>query len=364
MLLSIIFIAAFGAAGIGTNVLSDDQLEESPAPDGPEIQRTPQAPAAAAINQETDAKAPTTTPAQSEPQTPAVTLTLSGPSDVANAAGTVESLHGTLDGSVSWGTADIDRVTVVVSTWVPDHGWKENRRATFTPNEADRQSFDAIFGSTNITLAENGRSTRFEPAADGTAVTDGYVAVTVTARTGGGTAQTQQLSEYTVAVTNLDVGSAASSELTDIELAPAETTLLDVSNAAPGQQETNTVPLENIGSDDGTLDIIIKDFDVAEGGITEPERPVDTPGKVELAEELEIRVAISRTNDSSEYIVGDANEFVPISDISTGPIRSDASLESGERIQIRAEWRIDPTVGNEIQSDAVSLDVAYVLKSD
>ncbi|GAA0652573.1 TasA family protein [Salarchaeum japonicum] len=133
----------------------------------------------------------------------------------------------------------------------------------------------------------------------------------------------------------------------------SDVTLVEVSEAAPGDSGSTTLNVSNNGTIDGTLSI---DFDVssAENGIVEPEEGVDnSPSDSELPENLQVKL----TSDDAPNV-----GWVNASDL--GTYSEFATLEAGEEVEYTVEWRIVSDAGNEIQSDSATVNATITLDQE
>ncbi|WP_089697873.1 hypothetical protein [Halogranum gelatinilyticum] len=282
-----------------------------------------------------------------------------------NAEGIVPPLAGELSGSVEW-DVPADRVTLVAHTWTPNEEWTERRRTTVEASNDRSLSLSQAFDSTRLFYTEATTPGFANPADASTRTRRGYVSVTAVLYDGDDELDRVAVVEpYEFDVTNtaetavaLDVGGAA------------ETPLLAVEGAAPGSAGDSAVTVSNDGTDDATLSITVSNLVNAENGLIEPERAVDaSPDVGELADALELRVALVRGDGSRSYLVGSGNgllsgpNYVSLSTLATGDPLGSVGLEAGEHAHLVVEWRLPADVGNEIQSDQVSFDVTLGLRT-
>ncbi|SDM76424.1 hypothetical protein SAMN04487949_2531 [Halogranum gelatinilyticum] len=294
-----------------------------------------------------------------------VAFTPTDPDDVTNAEGIVPPLAGELSGSVEW-DVPADRVTLVAHTWTPNEEWTERRRTTVEASNDRSLSLSQAFDSTRLFYTEATTPGFANPADASTRTRRGYVSVTAVLYDGDDELDRVAVVEpYEFDVTNtaetavaLDVGGAA------------ETPLLAVEGAAPGSAGDSAVTVSNDGTDDATLSITVSNLVNAENGLIEPERAVDaSPDVGELADALELRVALVRGDGSRSYLVGSGNgllsgpNYVSLSTLATGDPLGSVGLEAGEHAHLVVEWRLPADVGNEIQSDQVSFDVTLGLRT-
>lgn len=364
-ILAIVTISlALMAAGAGITTVLNDSLESDSPPEGPDVSVSTSNPGVGSTTLAEDGSSGNVE--DSGPDTPGVAFGLSGPDDVKHLTGEVEQVEASLSGTVSWFGQDIEHVTVVVSTWVPTDGWAEERRVSFDIDGDGERRMSDLFESTTLTLAEGERADAFDNRHDGTtnSVT-GYVAVTVVVDDGAQRAYGQAIEPYTFNVTNIDFGSEDTLNAggtDDVTLTATGVRLLNASNVMPGDDGANEITLTNTGTDNGVLAVNIETIDMAENGVTEPERAVDTAGVVELLDAAEFRLTITREDGTTQYLIGSSNEYVSVSGLETGTITSGIQMASRERLTVRLEWRVGSDAGNEIQSDQLALDFSFTLR--
>lgn len=137
---------------------------------------------------------------------------------------------------------------------------------------------------------------------------------------------------------------------------------------APGSSGVNGVTLTNNGDRDGVLELSAVTYTSDENGLTEAESEVDDtggdpgPGAGELHEALEIRVSLVTADGSSRYVIGDETSYRSVASLADGPVAL-GSLGAGESVAFVVEFRIPATVGNEIQSDTIVVDLEFSLTS-
>lgn len=149
---------------------------------------------------------------------------------------------------------------------------------------------------------------------------------------------------------------------------PDEWSPLNVTGILPGDDGTETTSLGNEGVEHGQLRIGSTTLVDHENGITEPESEVDdTLDEGELSEYLEVRIAFVDTDGEATYLLetadGDAG-YAPLADVAGHAPSEDYALADGEQVTVRIGWRLPVDTGNEVQSDDVTFDVTFDLRSD
>lgn len=128
------------------------------------------------------------------------------------------------------------------------------------------------------------------------------------------------------------------------------TTMLNVTNAKPGDSGAETINLSNEGSIDGYVDLQVEDAVNKEGENPEPEPDTNVSG--DLGGELELTVSADGTTVAS----GTANEVFNDTTVDTN-----ATIDAGETVELTVEWEIPKDTGNEIMGDSVTGDVVVEL---
>lgn len=157
----------------------------------------------------------------------------------------------------------------------------------------------------------------------------------------------------------------AKTETLDLRLALQDGhALVDVGNALPGQTGTSSVSVRNAGSLDGSLTTDVTVSAAHENGMTEPERHVDdSPKQGELGEWLSLRISLASTgNQDRQYLVGNADSYVSLSELDETAQTTPVSLPSRTERILFVEWCIGSDAGNEIQTDSIrlALDLSLV----
>ena len=143
----------------------------------------------------------------------------------------------------------------------------------------------------------------------------------------------------------------------------AEATLLRVDGVSPGDAGVSRLRLRNTGSADGELSGTQYSVASDENGIVSPESSVDdSPKKGELADALVVRVSAEYPDGETVTVFGDGG-FVAIGELESRNRTIGDGLAAGEDVTIVLEWRLPPGTGNEVQSDSVTFDIAFTLRS-
>jgi hypothetical protein len=129
---------------------------------------------------------------------------------------------------------------------------------------------------------------------------------------------------------------------------------------APGDSGTITWTLTNVGNVDGDLTFQNVTVTEAENGINEPELESGdtTPAVGELGSAVD--VTLERSVDGGAFALVHSGTLSGLA--SAIPPSDLLSAGAGHSIVYRLNWSIaGPTVGNEIQSDSATLNIAFVL---
>lgn len=324
----------------------------------------------------------TTTPPPTEPPIDA-SLRITGEETltVHSATGDVETLRGRLNGTVSWNPESADSVVLVVQTWVPNQGWNQTRRV-----QVDKQppvSIGEILDSP-LRYADAGRTDAFENPSDGTTQSQpGMVAVTaVFFDDGNEQDRVTREWEYTVSVTNYDSGDDPSGDdevELDLDIGGSNESengseddsgnggLLNGSQATPGAQYASSADIANTGSETGSVFLNVSYTSFENGIANEAEGRVDStggdpgPGRGELHQEFELRVAIVDDNGSLTYVLGNESTYRGLTNVTGEPVPL-TDIPPGGTADLHVEYRVDPAAGNEIQSDTLTLDFEFLLE--
>ena len=354
------------AAGFGA-------VQFSPTQSGPDQAAMPSPPTVAPPD---GTAAPTTTPSDSpttgpkgtttspagNPGTASIAIEVENPDDVQSLSGDVDLLEGRLTGTIDWNVSKASSLTVVVSTWSPDHGWTTTHNVSRNVTDVGNVTLEEVVENP-IVYASGDRADDFDnPRGGTTVVREGYVTVTTFVSTGDRVVERESMKEFTFAVTNLE--SATSSSTSNPALSVSEPALFAVDNAAPGQSGTSETIVTNTGNAPGDLNLVLKDVVSAENGLIEPERDTDRPGNGgELAAALDVRITLVREDGSRRYAVGGPNSFVSADSLEPSVLAANYHLAAGNSVRVVTEWRIPSSTGNEIQTDVVSVNASYVLTS-
>ena len=201
---------------------------------------------------------------------------------------------------------------------------------------------------------------------------------TATPAEGTGPADTATATESTTTVTsrgaeNSGATRAAPTAL-DLDLGGAgQTNIFDTGEGAgadggvtPGASGVNRVTLTNSGERGGVLELTAVEYTSYENGLTGPESAVDTTGgdpgvgAGELHDALEIRLSLVAADGSSRYVVGTETSYRTIASLANATVVL-GPLDAGESVDLVVEFRVPVTVGNEIQSDTIVVDVQFSL---
>ncbi|SDM00819.1 E1-E2 ATPase [Halogranum gelatinilyticum] len=354
----------------------------------------------------TGTNARTTTPMPDDPVTLTVDAVVADPVSVQSAMGTVGRVDGSLDGDLRW-TGSVDTVTVEVHTWSEADGWALARARTVAADSSTLTLAEA-FGTTDLVYLDATRSAVYDNSLDGTEATHtSFVSVRAVASRGDtAVAQAQQTVSYRLVVENTRRSTGGGGDPTPPTPTPSTSTptttpststpstptatptatpseppavrLTLVSGAptdlftgdglAPGAQRRSSIVVRNDGSDAGVLSLSNLSVRSDENGRTDPERAVDITGddpgvgEGELADAATVRVYAVRDSGQRLFAVGDVATFVPASSLDGVAELDFGSVGAGETVEIRVEYRIDTSVGNEIQTDSVEADFEIRLR--
>jgi hypothetical protein len=374
----VVLFAILGAGIGGFAPIGTDAGDDAPDGTGP-TERTPPRtstptppPAVTATPPVTTTDAPGT-PTTASGGSASIDVSVEDPEDVRLRNGRPTSVSAPLSGTVA-PDARADSVVVVVQSWVLGHGWAAVARASRTTG--DTLSLEELFEE--VVIASGDRAGGFANPIDGTTL-EYRGAVSVTAVMFDGRHEVGRLSAadgYTLRVTNV------AAETGDLVIGEAGATGALFGNdglrsgdgstgsgpgvIAPGSNGTNTVTMTNRGSETGTLTISAVSFVSFENGLTGPESAVDTtggdPGRDagELHEVLELRLGIEQPDGSRVWVFGNGTAFGSIETLAASPVEL-GRLAPGDRIDLIVEYRLPTSVGNEIQTDSVTVDVTVTL---
>ena len=157
--------------------------------------------------------------------------------------------------------------------------------------------------------------------------------------------------------------------------------VFDVSNAVPGDSGSTSTTLRNDGSLPGYLTFGITGFRTPENGVNEPESGADAETDPhgsnaggdhtgELAQRLLVRMKLV-VDGTDHYLVGTdstrrlaANVRLGEYDLSDAAGMTDLELDSGQEVEFVTDYEIPSDVGNEIQSDGVTLEAVFALTQE
>lgn len=156
-----------------------------------------------------------------------------------------------------------------------------------------------------------------------------------------------------------------SSDSPDVDLRTVGSTLqIQVSDVAPGGNGTESVVLKNAGADAGRLVVAISTVTDDENSLLEPERAAgDDAMTGELSGALGIRLSVTDSAGTTEYLFGTSSRYVPLADLEGRSARSNESLAAGERATVTLAWQLPARTGNEVQSDRATFDVDLTLRA-
>ncbi|WP_181686290.1 hypothetical protein [Halorhabdus salina] len=145
--------------------------------------------------------------------------------------------------------------------------------------------------------------------------------------------------------------------------APDDATLLQTQNVVPGQSGAETVTLTNGGQQAGTIRLATVTVTDHENGIVGPEASVDdSPTEGELSEAVEVKLTFEYPDGERVIVAGSSSSYVSLSSLS-GTAAPNKTVEPGQSVTVELDWRIDESVGNEIQSDGTTFDAVFELRA-
>ncbi|RLM53635.1 hypothetical protein DVK02_12340 [Halobellus sp. Atlit-31R] len=343
------------------------------------------------------------------------------PANVRNSAGDAGVVAGSLGGTLTV-VETTDRVEFVVQTRLPDGSWAVTATATATSVPPGPFDLATQVGGANTTYLDAAQSDGFDVQTPGTvAVRRGAVAVTARlfvdgqevaavtdvdgyafavdrpagsvvslgtadtepAATGGGDTggsdspadapDSLNRARTSTGATDQIVGAAggtggpsdggtlsgSTSSASDSEnSSQTATVLFGADDVVPGSTGTSSAVLEPPREEMRVLNVTVGAAIDAENGLTEPESEVDdTPADGELSERLDVRVFLVRESGVREYVAGSEDGFVSLA--AAAGTTTEIEFGPAEPLSLVVEWRIDPRVGNEIQSDSTTGSVHY-----
>jgi len=144
-----------------------------------------------------------------------------------------------------------------------------------------------------------------------------------------------------------------------------ESLIFDYAGVAPGKGGTETLSLSNHGSATGTLSVANISAVDEENGIVGGESAVDdSPGSGELADHLRLAIEITYPSGRTVSLFGTGDGPRPVDELAAIDGRSASErLEPGETATVAVRWVLPESTGNIVQSDAVSVDVTFALRS-
>ncbi|WP_255152028.1 hypothetical protein [Halorarius halobius] len=301
------------------------------------------------------------------------TLSVSVPETltVRSATGEVGALRGEFGGRLSWhGSAD--SAVVVVRTWVPGDGW--SRVVTATTTRGTPVDLGAVVDR-SLTYATANRTGGVDAHGDGTTARH-RLAVAVTAvlfDEGVERARRTRTRNVTVAVHDepsppsggVDVGVRLGGSATPTD--DGSGTTVRRSHVKPGSAFTSSVRVTNTGSETGSVGVAASYRSLENGIANEAEAAVDDSGgdpgvgNGELHGELELRIAVVTADGDHRYVFGTRSAFRELEDLTDGSVPL-TTLAPGETVSLRIEYRVDPDAGNEIQTDQLTVDLAFGIR--
>lgn len=140
--------------------------------------------------------------------------------------------------------------------------------------------------------------------------------------------------------------------------------LVQLSELAPGEDGRGSVAFENAGDGPGRLGVGDVSLEDRENGLMDAERALgDDATTGELSGAVRVRLSVEYADGTSEYLFGTGSDFVPLASLDGGSATGSEALAAGERARVVLEWKLPGSTGNEVQSDGVSFDLAFVLES-
>ncbi|WP_247008323.1 hypothetical protein [Halorientalis litorea] len=140
--------------------------------------------------------------------------------------------------------------------------------------------------------------------------------------------------------------------------------LFQYDGVAPGDSGREHLVLRNAGTQPGELvvaDVRVEDF---ENGIVGPEAGVDTsPNAGELSEAVEVVVSVRYPDGTTEYLYGTGQGAKPLAAIADADPADGEQLGPGTEAEVVVDWQVPASTGNEIQSDALTVDVRFQLRA-
>ncbi|KTG10417.1 hypothetical protein AUR64_12700 [Haloprofundus marisrubri] len=143
-----------------------------------------------------------------------LSLSVGTPDEIRSDDGTVETVSGTLSGSLSHTYDHADTVVFVVHSRTADGEWEESSRKTVALDGENDLDLDTAFDGQSVTYLDGDRTATFANADDGTTVErTGHVAVTAVLYDGDYRLDSlYKHGSYTVDVTNIEAQAGADAE--------------------------------------------------------------------------------------------------------------------------------------------------------
>jgi len=140
--------------------------------------------------------------------------------------------------------------------------------------------------------------------------------------------------------------------------------LFEYDTVAPGDGSRERLVLRNAGTQPGELLVADVGVDDSENGIVGPEAAVDnSPNAGELSGAVEAVVSVRYPDGTTEYLYGTEQGAKPLADIADADAAGGEQLGPGTEAEVVVDWQVPGSAGNEIQSDALTMDVRFQLRA-
>lgn len=140
--------------------------------------------------------------------------------------------------------------------------------------------------------------------------------------------------------------------------------LFQYDTVAPGDGDRERLVLRNAGTQPGKLVVADVRVEDAENGIVGPEATVDnSPDAGELSEAVEVVVSVRYPDGTTEYLYGTERGAKPLATIADAGAVDGEQLGPGTEAEVVVDWQVPASTGNEIQSDALTVDVRFQLRA-
>lgn len=145
-----------------------------------------------------------------------------------------------------------------------------------------------------------------------------------------------------------------------------DSVVLSYENVAPGDGGTETVAVGNEGTRAGNLSVTHIVAADEENGVEGAESAVDdTPDEGEFSEHLRVAVAVNYPDGHTTPLFGTGDGARPVTDLAALSAESvSGELPPGETATVAVTWLLPADTGNVVQSDRVSVDVTFALRSE